>query len=64
MSSQLIEELEKATDDEIVTASKKLTRIFTNKILIGIVVSVVVHFASDAIITAIDSRKKDPEETV
>ena len=59
----LIDELEKATDEEIVGASKKMARLLTNKIVIGIVASVIVHFASDFINTAIDNRKKPREIT-
>jgi hypothetical protein len=61
--SNLVTELENATDEEIVGASKKLSRLLTNKILIGIVASVVAHFASEFIITAIEGKKKTPELT-
>jgi hypothetical protein len=63
MSATLITELENATDDEIVGASNKLARIMTNKIVIGVVASVIAHFASDFIITAIEGKKKAAEIT-
>jgi uncharacterized metal-binding protein len=63
MSATLITELENATDDEIVGASNKLARIMTNKIVIGVVASVIAHFASDFIITAIEGKKKATEIT-
>lgn len=59
----LIDELEKATDEEIVSAGNKMARLLTNKILIGVVASVIVHFASDFICTALDNRKKTDEIT-
>jgi hypothetical protein len=61
--SNLVTELENATDEEIVGASNKLARIMTNKILIGVVASVIAHFASDFIITAIEGKRKTPEIT-
>jgi len=63
MPTTLITELENATDDEIVGASRKLARFMTNKIVIGVVASVIAHFASDFIITAIEGKKKTPELT-
>jgi hypothetical protein len=61
--SKLVEELEKATDEEIEGASKKLARLLTNKIVIGVVASVIAHFASEFLITAIEGRKQDKELT-
>ena len=61
--SNLVTELENATDEEIVGASNKLARLMTNKILIGVVASVIAHFASDFIITAIEGKRKTPEIT-
>lgn len=63
MTSPLIEELEKASDEEIVSAGNKMARLLTNKIIIGVVASVIVHFASDFINTAIDNRRKSNELT-
>ena len=63
MTTPLIDALENASDEEIVSTGKRMTKLFTNKILIGIVVSVVVHFASDAIVHAIEGRKQDSEES-
>ena len=61
--SNLVTELENATDEEIVGASNKLARFMTNKILIGVVASVIAHFASEFLITAIEGKKKTPELT-
>ena len=63
MTSPLIEELEKATDDEIKVASNKMAKLLTMKIVIGVVASVIVHFASEALVGAIESRKKNHELT-
>lgn len=63
MSTTLITELENATDEEIVGASNKLARILTNRILIGVVASVVAHFASELIINGIEGRRKSNELT-
>lgn len=63
MPSPLIEELEKATDDEIKVASKKMAKLLAVKIVIGVVASVIVHFASEAIVGAIETRKENAETT-
>jgi len=52
----LIDTLETATDTEIVEASNKLSVRFVKKFLLGVAVSVAVHFASAFLTGAIEKK--------
>lgn len=58
----LIDTLETATDEEIAEASNKLSVRLVKKFILGVVVSVAVHFASAFIAGAIE-KKINPEVT-
>ncbi len=52
----LIDTLETATDEEIAEASEKLSGRLVKKFILGVVVSVAVHFASAFIAGAIEKK--------
>jgi len=58
----LIEALENASDEEIVEAGNKMRGRLVKKFVLGVVVSVAVHFASEYLVTQID-KKRNTEET-
>lgn len=59
---ELIESIENATDEEIVETGNKIAGRIVKKFIIGVAVSVAVHFVSEFAVAAIE-KKRNPEET-
>lgn len=59
----LVDALEEATDEELQEAGKKLRLRYVKKFIIGTVVSVAVHFASEAIVLLVDRKRNNEEIT-
>jgi hypothetical protein len=58
----LVDALETATDEEIVEAGDKMAGRLIKRIILGVVTTIVVHFASEFAINAIEKKTK-PEIT-
>lgn len=52
------------SDDEMKETEKKLNKLFVRKIVLGVVAAVAIHFASEYIISKIESKNQEetPEE--
>lgn len=57
----LVDALEEATDEELQEAGKQLRFRYIKKFILGTVVSVAAHFATEAIVMLIDSKRNREE---